>query len=118
MPQEQESRSRFGRATDYARQAQADFALWELLERAGLLPPPGQLPTEQLLQEAKRRLDADSRNPLSPVAAPGENAGKASSRLDRAGSGQSLQPLPRGRWVEGLYPPGAGRAMQETRRAA
>ncbi len=45
-----------GRSSDYARQARIDFATWELLERAGLLPPAGQLPTQQLIDEAARRL--------------------------------------------------------------
>ncbi len=43
-------------ASDYERQARADFAIWDLLERADLLPPPDQLPTRRLINQARRKL--------------------------------------------------------------
>lgn len=53
----------YGRTSDYARQAVIDFATWELLEQAGLLPPPGQLPTQQLIKEAAQRLARETVHP-------------------------------------------------------
>ncbi|MGQ9905227.1 MAG: hypothetical protein ACUVRU_13105 [Anaerolineae bacterium] len=47
---------RSGREPDYAAQADRDFALWKMLEQAGLLPPPDRLPSRALIRRAQKIL--------------------------------------------------------------
>ena len=62
---DRDDRNPTGRPTDYDRQAREDFAIWELLEKAGLLPPLNVLPTRRLIKEAQRRLGLEPARPAT-----------------------------------------------------
>lgn len=55
---------RGGREPDYAAQAERDFAVWTMLEQAGLLPPPDRLPSCRLIRRAQKIIAAQQRATL------------------------------------------------------